>query len=138
MGADLILDPSVDDVSARIADVAPLGVDGTLEMSGVPSSIELAMRHTRPGGRISLLGLFAESMQSLDLNALIFRGLNVQGIVGRRLWETWEQMHWLLTEKGLDVSPVITHEMPYTEIERAMEVLEAGQAGKVVLDFTGT
>lgn len=137
MGADLILDPSVDDVSARLAEVAPLGVDATLEMSGVPSSIELAMRHTRPGGRISLLGLFAESMQSLDLNALIFRGLDVQGIVGRRLWETWEQMHWLLTEKGLDVSPVITHEMPYTEIERAMEVLEAGQAGKVVLDFSG-
>jgi threonine 3-dehydrogenase len=135
LGLDAILDPRVPDLEAQLAKLAPGGFDGVLEMSGHPTQLELAGRQVRPGGRISLLGVFKENEQCVRVNDLVFKGVDVQGIVGRRLWETWDQMHDLLTTRGLDVSPVVTHEFPYTEFAGAMELLKKGEAGKVVFRF---
>jgi len=137
LGADAVLDPTLLDIGQELRALAPGGVDATLEMSGHPSALPLAIEHTRPGGRISLLGLYQEARQTLELNHLIMKGIDLQGIVGRRLPETWDQMIWLLTEKKLDVTPVVTHRMAYGEVQAAMETLEKGEAGKVVLDFAG-
>jgi threonine 3-dehydrogenase len=71
----------------------------------------------------------------MDMNKVIFKGLDLQGIVGRRLWETWDQMNELFTKKGLDLTPVVTHEMHFTEVESAMQILKEGMAGKIVLSF---
>lgn len=136
LGADVVLDPTLHDVAKEMRQHAPLGVDATLEMSGHPSALPLAIEYTRPGGRISLLGLYQEARQTIELNHLIMKGIDMQGIVGRRLWDTWDQMIWLLTEKNLDVSPVVTHRMPFREVQHAMEILERGEAGKIVLDFS--
>ena len=135
IGLDAVLNPSTSNVEKELLAMEPCGFDGTLEMSGHPSSLSLAVRMTRPGGRISLLGVYAESDQCIHLNEMIFKGLSVHGIVGRRLWETWDQMHDLLTNRGLDVSPVVTHEMHFTQFQEAMELMKRGQAGKVVFRF---
>ena len=135
LGADFVLNPLKDEVDSTLRRLEPLGVDGTLEMSGRASALSLALEHTRPGGRVSLLGLYADAEIPVDLNRLIFKGLKVHGIIGRKMWETWEQMTWLLSEKGLDVTPVVTHEMPFTEVNEAMETLKRGEAGKIVLSF---
>lgn len=135
LGADVILNPTQADVSAELAQLEPRGVDATLEMSGHPSSLPLAIQNTSPGGRISLLGVYPDSIPNLDINTVIFKGLRLNGIVGRKMWETWDQMTWLLTEKGLDVTPVITHQMPFTDFETAIQEMKNGQAGKVVLEF---
>lgn len=135
LGADVILNPTQVDVNAELAQLEPRGVDATLEMSGHPSSLPLAVQNTSPGGRISLLGVYPDSIPNLDINTVIFKGLRLNGIVGRKMWETWDQMTWLLTEKGLDVTPVITHQMPFTEFETAIQEMKNGQAGKVVLEF---
>jgi threonine 3-dehydrogenase len=135
LGADVVLNPLKDDVHAGLAKCEPNGFDATLEMSGHPGSLELAIEHTRPGGRVSLLGLYADRLRFMDMNKVIFKGLQLNGIVGRRLWQTWEQMDELFTKKGLDLTPVVTHEMPFTEIETAMQTLKRGEAGKIVLGF---
>jgi threonine 3-dehydrogenase len=36
---------------------------------------------------------------------------------------------------GLDVSPVVTHTMPFTDFEQAFQLMAAGQAGKIALLF---
>ena len=82
-----------------------------------------------------MLGVFQENIQKLDMNKVIFKGIDVQGIVGRRLWQTWDQMADLLKNHNLNLKPVITHEMHYTEFQKAMELMKAGQAGKVVFTF---
>lgn len=110
-------------------------VDATLEMSGHPSALELAIQATRPGGRVSLLGVFRDAHQRIDINRAIFNGLEIQGIVGRKLWETWDQMGALLTSGKLALEPVVTHQMHYTEFRQAMELMKTGRAGKVVFDF---
>lgn len=135
VGVDVVLNPSQVDVAKELDALVPGGFDGTLEMSGHPSSLGLAIEHTRPGGRISLLGVYGQNTQSIDINALIFKGIDLQGIVGRKLWQTWDDMAALLATGKLNLDPVITHQMHYTEFQRAMELMKAGEAGKVVFTF---
>lgn len=135
VGADVIINPKTENPADVLSKAFPKGVDATLEMSGHPSSLDLAIRATRPGGRISLLGVYGDTSQTIDFNQVIFKGLQLHGIVGRKMWDTWDQMTWLLAEKGLDVTPVITHQMPYNQFEEAIRVMNEGQAGKVVLEF---
>ena len=71
---------------------------------------------------------------SLDIaEDIIFKGLTVQGIVGRRLYDTWYTMKALLANGTLDVSPILTHQLPFEEFETGMELMRSGQCGKVVL-----
>ncbi len=135
VGADAILNPKTENPADTLRKAFPGGLDATLEMSGHPSSLDLAIQTTRPGGRISLLGVYGDAGHSVDFNQIIFKGLQVHGIVGRKMWETWDQMTWLLAEKNLDVTPVITHQMPFHDFEQAISVMNKGQAGKVVLEF---
>jgi threonine 3-dehydrogenase len=135
VGADVILSPLKENVKEGVFREAPGGVDGTLEMSGHPSSLELGVAATRPGGRISLLGVYGSAHQQVDLNSLIFKGIRMQGIVGRKLWETWDQMHELLLGGNLFLGPIVTHRMHFTEFQTAMELMKQGKAGKVVFYF---
>jgi threonine 3-dehydrogenase len=135
MGADLIINPRDGDARAALCRKYPLGVDITLEMSGHASALDLAIAATRPGGRVSLLGVFPEQTVSMRLNDAIFKGLDIQGIVGRRLWETWDQMRELLGSGKLDITPVITHRFAFTEFDEAMSLIRQGKTGKVVFSF---
>lgn len=135
VGVDMVLNPAETDVHKALEEIQPGGFDATLEMSGHPSSLEIAIEHTRPGGRVSLLGVYGQNRQTIDINALIFKGIDMQGIVGRKLWETWDAMAELLKGGKLHLDPVITHEMHFTEFQQAMELMKAGKAGKVVFDF---
>ena len=130
LGIDAVYAPDAVDLAAEIGTV-----DATLEMSGHPGSLRLAIEQTRPGGRISLLGVYRQATQEHPINDVIFKGLQLQGIVGRKLWETWDQMAELFASGRLHLDPVVTHQMHFTEFEKAMELLQMGQAGKVVFTF---
>ncbi len=134
MGADAVLNPAEEDVVAQVGDLTDgEWADGVLEMSGSPVAIDQACKMVRMGGRVSLLGLPSETEVTLNLgDDVVFKGLDLQGIVGRRMWETWRQMEGLLAA-GLDVSEVMTHEMPMEEFAEGMRLMESGECGKVVL-----
>jgi threonine 3-dehydrogenase len=134
MGADVLLDPTKEDVEAQVkAATAGNGVDVLLEMSGHPAAIAQGFRLLRNGGRASLLGLPAKPFE-LDLaNAVIFKGAVVHGINGRKMYETWYQAEALLRDERLDLSPVITHRLPLAEFDEAMRLLESGEASKILL-----
>jgi len=135
LGADLVIDPTQEDpVEVIRAHTRGYGVDVVLEMSGNPTAIRQALRAARNGARISLLGLPSRPLE-LDLSAdVIMRGLVLQGITGRRMWQTWYQVRSLyragLAER---LRPLITHRLPLERIDTAMELMGSGQCGKVVL-----
>lgn len=135
VGADHVFNPVKQDVKAEIMKLYPGGVDGVLEMSGHPTQLTLATQVVRPGGRISLLGVYSEATQSVNVNELIFKGIDIHAIVGRKIWQTWDQMTELLASGKLILDPVVTHVMHYTEFQDAMELMKAGKAGKVVFTF---
>ena len=86
----------------------------------------------RQGGRASLLGIPKDEV-TLDLvNDVIFKGATVQGIYGRRMFETWVHMTELLRHSRLNLEPLFRERFPLEEFETAFSLLESGQAGKVL------
>lgn len=134
MGADLVLNSREVDPVARVLEATEgLGVDVVLEMSGHPDAIHQGFRMLRRGGRISLLGIPSRPVE-LDLSSdIIFKGATVQGIHGRRMFQTWYQMQALLLSGRLDLSPAITGRLPLSGYRRAFEMLMAGEASKIVM-----
>ena len=109
------------------------GFDVGLEMSGAPAAYRQQLESVINGGKLALLGIPAAEF-AVDFNQVIFKGLTVQGIYGRQMFETWYKMISLL-DAGLDVSPVITHRFPMERFQEAFDVMRAGGCGKVILDW---
>lgn len=134
MGADAALDPRPGDVVARVKEMTNgAGVDVLLEMSGSPDAIRQGLAMLRPGGRASLLGIPKEAV-SLDLYAdVIGKGIVLQGILGRRMFETWVEMSSLLKSGRLNLEPLFRDRLPLDGFAQAFEMLEKGTANKVLL-----
>lgn len=109
------------------------GFDVGLEMSGNASAFRELLTNMCHGGRIAMLGIPGEAI-AIDWNTVIFNMLTIKGIYGREMYETWYMMEVML-QSGLDISPVITHRFSYAEFEKAFEVMNSGQSGKVILDW---
>jgi threonine 3-dehydrogenase len=134
MKADAVIDVSRESFVERVTEITQgRGLDGVLEMSGSPQAMRDGLAALRNGGRLSLLGLPKEPFE-LDWNRLvIFKGVTVHGIIGRRMYETWYRMDNLLSSGRLDIRPAITHVMPMQRFDEAIGLLRSGSAGKVVL-----
>jgi len=103
-----------------------------LEMSGSSAALHQGLAAVTNGGRVSLLGTHAVPA-TIDLSKeIIFKGLRIYGITGRRLWDTWYRTTALL-EEGLDISPIITHRLPLSDYAKAFDLVASGHAGKIVL-----
>ncbi|MBS0555406.1 MAG: L-threonine 3-dehydrogenase [Proteobacteria bacterium] len=109
------------------------GFDVGLEMSGVPSAFTSMLEHMNHGGKIALLGI-PPSNTAIDWNQVIFKGLEIKGIYGREMFETWYKMVAML-QSGLDLSPIITHHFPVADYKTGFETMLSGNSGKVILDW---
>ena len=139
MGADAVFDPREGDPVAEVrAATDGDGVDVLLEMSGHPAAIRQGFGMLRQGGRASLLGIPSEPV-TLDLvGDVIFKGATVQGIYGRKMFETWEQMTSLLKAGRLNLEPLFKERLPLDRFAEAFQLLESGQAGKVLFYPNGS
>ena len=134
MGADLALDPATENVEKQILEATGgTGVDVLLEMSGHPEAMRLGFAILRTGGRASLLGIPSRPFELDFARDIIFKGATVQGINGRKMFETWFQMEALLATGKLNLEPAITHRLKLSEFNQAMELLQSGEAIKVVM-----
>jgi threonine 3-dehydrogenase len=139
MKADLALDPSKEDVNTILMErTGGLGVDVVLEMAGHPSAIRTAFDIVRRGGRISLLGLTSRPVSLNFSEDIIFKGITIQGINGRRMYQTWYQMTALLKAGKLDLHPAITDRIAMKDFSRGMERLKTGEASKILVYPNGT
>ncbi len=134
MKPDFVLDPSTQDVNTIIMDeTGGVGADVVLEMAGHPDAIRTAFDIVRRGGRISLLGLTSKPISLNFSEDIIFKGITVQGINGRRMYQTWYQMQALLKSGKLDLHPVITDKLSMRDFSKGMERLRTGEASKILL-----
>jgi threonine 3-dehydrogenase len=134
MGATLALNvtrESLDDAMQSLG--MREGFDVGLEMSGNPAALRDMLRTLHHGGSMAILGIPSAEV-AIDWNEVILKGLTLKGIYGRQMFETWYKMAALL-QSGLNVRPVITHRVPYTEFQHAFDVMGRGQSGKVVMDW---
>lgn len=133
MGSHIAIQPDTEPVVERILEETNgEGADVVLEMSGNPDAIRQALSALRFGGYVSLLGIPSRPVEVDLADGIIFKGAHVQGISGRRIWETWYQTRGFL-EAGMDLSPVITNQMPLEDYASAFDLVQSGNSGKVVL-----
>ena len=111
------------------------GFDVGLEMSGSERALGSMIRLMKHGGRIALLGI-QDRDTAVDLETVIFNGLTIKGIYGRKVWDTWYKMT-AMAEAGLDISGIITHRFNIINYREAFRTMLSGQSGKVILDWTG-
>ncbi|MEM1437863.1 MAG: L-threonine 3-dehydrogenase [Pseudomonadota bacterium] len=109
------------------------GFDVGLEMSGNGEAMRQLLRSMHHGGKVALLGI-PPADTAIDWNEIIFKGLELKGIYGREMFETWYKMAAML-QSGLDLSPMITHRFAVDDYREAFEVMDSGESGKVILDW---
>jgi len=134
MGADLALHASEDPVLESVLEATDgEGVDVLLEMSGAPSAIDQGFHLLKPGGDAALLGV-APGIIEFDWNRhIVFKAAHVQGINGRRLWQTWYQARGLIRSKAVDLSPMVTDRFRLEDFDAAFQRMASGDSGKVML-----
>jgi threonine 3-dehydrogenase len=135
MGAHVVLNPANDDVVARCRELtAGDGVDLVCEMSGHPTGHQTAFSAARLGGRVNFLGTPSRTTEVNFARDVIFKGLTLYGVTGRRMYDTWQQMFRLLRAGQFDPRPVVTHRFRLEQIAEAIQVIKDGEAGKVILE----
>jgi threonine 3-dehydrogenase len=134
MGATKIIDPAKESIKDVLASLGMVGgFDIGLECSGSPVAFNDMVNSMYNGGKISLLGLLPQSTQ-INWSKLIFKGLTLKGIYGREMYETWYQMEMMLLS-GLDISPIITHRFHFSKFQKAFDIMEEGNCGKIILEW---
>lgn len=134
MGATVALnvkERSLADVRAELG--MKEGFDVGLEMSGNGVALKEMLANMCHGGKVAMLGI-PDGELAIDWNQVIFNMLTIKGIYGREMYETWYLMQSLI-KIGLDLAPVITHRMPYTDFEEGFKVMSSGNSGKVILEW---
>ena len=109
------------------------GFDVGMEMSGVPSAFQSLLENMNHGGKVALLGI-PPSNTVIDWNQVIFKGLEIKGVYGREMFETWYKMVAML-QSGLDLSPILTHQFAVEDYEKGFAAMLSGQSGKVILNW---
>jgi threonine 3-dehydrogenase len=126
--------PGGDPLLSVMAEIGMVeGFDVGLEMSGHGEALRGMLGRMNHGGRVALLGIPPGEV-SLDLSLVIFKGLEVKGIYGREMFETWYKMAAML-QSGLDIFPVITHRFPVSQYQQAFDTAASGQCGKIILEW---
>ena len=139
------------DLAAQIADVRPVDVskedlrdamssEGVnegfgvgLEISGAPSAINQCVGALKMGGGLAMLGIPSEPMV-VDWAEIILKAINIRGVYGRQMFETWRKMQGLL-DGGLNLEPLITHRFEYQNFQDGFDTMASGQSGKVILSW---
>ena len=135
LGATRTIDLSKETVPEVMADLGMTeGFDTGLEMSGSEKALDTMIKNMKHGGKIALLGLLS-SHATADFETIIFNGLNLRGIYGRKVWDTWYKMSTMV-QAGLDVSGIITHRFDITDFEKGFQAMLSGSSGKVLLDWS--
>ncbi len=134
MGATAAVNVTTDLLDKTMLDLGmEEGFDVGMEMSGNPQAFRDMLRTMHHGGKVALLGI-PPAETAIDWNQVIFKGLELKGIYGREMFETWYKMSSML-QSGLNIEPVITHHFPIDEYLPAFELMESGQTGKVILNW---
>ncbi|PZM63291.1 L-threonine 3-dehydrogenase [Paenibacillus dendritiformis] len=133
MGADVIVNSKeVNSVQAIREATNGEGAEVVLEMSGHPDAIRDALKAAAQAGRVSLLGIPSKEVAFDLAEDVIFKGLQLVGITGRRMYDTWYQLKGLLERGRIDLTPIITHRLTLDRYEEAFDLMSSGNCGKIV------
>jgi len=135
MGADVVFNSGKEDTVTRVKkETNNDGVGALVECSGAPKFDDF-FRSLRKGGRILMLGLPKVPIQiNTPLPDFIFKSINLKTIHGRKIFHTWEESEKMLASKLVDISPIISHDLPMSQYNEAHLALIKGEGCKILVN----
>lgn len=137
MGVDVIVDPGESGALEKILHAcgAEKGADVVIEMSGHPAGIDLALHAIKPAGHFVAFGLPGAPITIDYSNLIVFKGVRMQGLTGRQIYDSWATMDALLRSGKINPRPVITHEFEMKDFEKAFATMmdPERKCGKVIM-----
>lgn len=134
MGATRVVNVSKQSLKDVMKDLHMEGFDVALEMSGNPHAFNDMLDCMYHGGKVALLGILPNGA-GINWDKVIFKGLVLHGIYGRRMYETWYKMTQLV-QSGFPLQKVLTHQVHIDDFQKGFDLMESGQCGKVVCSWT--
>ncbi len=136
VGADKVYDSSDPDLEKKVLEQTEgLGPEILFEISGQAGALALGLKLLRGGGTAGILGIYSSDITLNWSDLVVFKGITVHGISGRLMYQTWYQSQNFLAGHGSLIEPILTHDLPFTEIERGFQYLKRGEGIKIILTF---
>ncbi len=118
---------------ASAEDPTRKGVDVVMELSGHPSAYDDLFKCVRMGGEVILLGLPRKPLTVNFTRDIVFKGLTIHGIIGRRAFDTWFRMLGLIKAGLLEtLEALVTHTFPLEDFQKGFDVKLRGEGLKVI------
>jgi threonine 3-dehydrogenase len=133
MGAHVVINPKTEHAIERIFEETIEGIDVLLEFSGNKGAIEESFKYMKMGGKMSMLGIPSKSIQINLADDFIFKGIQMHGVIGRMMYDTWYKVNGLIQADVIHFEGIITHEFDMEDFQQAFDLLDTGQCGKIVL-----
>ncbi len=133
MGATRTVNVTRESIDDAARELHIEGFDIGLEMSGNATAFEDMLEHMYPSGKVALLGILPPSAQ-ISWDEIIFKGLEIHGIYGRLMFETWYKMTQMVLT-GFPLHKALTHQIAIDDFQTGFELMRSGQCGKVVCNW---
>lgn len=133
-GADITINSRSEDPAEKIKEATDgRGTDVVIECVGNTDSLQSCLQITRPGGTVSITGLFWETFP-MNMTDFFLRNLNLRGGVAPS--RAYIPRLMPLVESGkLNPTHVISHRLPLSQAAKGYELMDERKEGaiKVVL-----
>ncbi len=121
-----------------------VGVDVAMEMAGPLPSVLNCIESVRRGGHIILFGVKDGDFTIPKFSQLITKGVALHGVIGRRIFETWEISNAVLADKSSGVAEKIWQVilkngqqtvLPFAEFTKEGFQKALNEHPKIILNF---
>jgi len=121
-------------INVAKSDPTRKGLDVAVEMSGHPSAYNDLFECMRMGGEVALLGLPRHPLTINFTRDIIFKGLTIKGIIGRKTYDTWYRMLGLI-QAGLlpTLKSIVTHQIRLEDFQQGFDLKLKGEGLKIIM-----
>ena len=134
MGADVVINSGKCQLQEEVLRLTDgVGVDAAIDITGVGAAIQASLRCVRAAGKLVCVGLPSRNVE-LDLtNDLIYREVELTGVSGRKIWDTWTDFAKVMKGPYYKLEHVMGNRFALKDFDKALEQIESGVPGKMIL-----
>lgn len=133
-GADVIINGLKENFSEVVRrETNGVGVGAVVELTGNQRVINQAIDALQIAGKMVQVGMVEQAL-TIDnyMYRVVYREINMMGIFGRRMFETWELLSEILETGKMDLNNYIGAVMPMSDYEKGLHMFDKVN-GRVVL-----
>ena len=134
MGADVVFNSGKCDLVEEVKKLTDgVGVDAAIDITGAGPAINASLRSVRAAGKLVCVGLPTKNVEMDMANDLIYREVEVTGVSGRKIWETWTDFAKVMKGPYYKLDKVMGNRFALKDFEQAIAQIESGIPGKMIL-----